>query len=441
MCQRTITPAPWGERWVARATHLRRDAGWWWDRVGNDRRCGWSQKSMRSLLTSPSSSNLKDGKEENNNGMVKEETTPPVTSAPPPPPSSGSILEASLTGVGQVIFLQSPRSGGIILGSLMMGDAFLAGCAGWGALSATLTARGMGFQPSTKTQAGLYSYNGTLVGCATAVFLVPLSISPTTTDIGASLLHSMLAATTVTTMGSIAATCLTASLGRAYFTQQPQWTYAFNLVTLSMILQSHRYKLVNATGSTTSTLLENDSTTTTAMAVTELSENVTPNLMELCLEVPFHGISQIFVVEEVMTGIGILTATALYSPKLAGHALMGSIVGSATGYLLVGAEWNQIVAGLWGYNGALCSMAVAVFTVDTPASRVVSMGAAVVSTLLLGALSPLLTTLTASGGEVTIPLLTLPFCWTMTAVYPLFQGVSTSLQLASVPHSPEKNSP
>jgi urea transporter len=71
-----------------------------------------------------------------------------------------------------VIFLNSTRSGTILLGSLAVGDPFVACMAAAGSLSSTLASR----QLTTTRQAtadGLHSYNGCLVGCAAAVFVAP----------------------------------------------------------------------------------------------------------------------------------------------------------------------------------------------------------------------------------------------------------------------------
>jgi Urea transporter len=112
-------------------------------------------------------------------------TTPPPPQLPPPLSSSSLLWTSSWTGVGQVIFLQSDTAGKIILASLAVGDPFLASLAALGSVSATAMAQvahldqESSSSASSMTRAGLYSYNGCLVGCAASVFLTGSGIGAT----------------------------------------------------------------------------------------------------------------------------------------------------------------------------------------------------------------------------------------------------------------------
>ena len=77
---------------------------------------------------------------------------------------------------------------------------------------------------------------------------------------------------------------------------------------------------------------------------------------------PLVGVSQIFVVNDALSGAAILAAIALYSPQCAAHTLMGSAVGMGTA-LACGAPAAEIGMGLWGFNSALTALAVSVFFV------------------------------------------------------------------------------
>ena len=314
-------------------------------------------------------------------------------------PTAAKIGIPSLKGVGQVIFLNNPKCGGLILASLAIGDPYLAALAATGATASTATAR-LAQLDADQTNKGLLSYNGSLVGCATAVFLVPST-------------QNLLAAAAVTCGGAAATTFLSVSLGH-YLSSQPQWTYSFNLVTLSMLLRHYTPPPVVV-----------ETTPPPAVAVMDI----------LCT--PLTGLSQIFVVQNAWTGLGIAVAIAHYSPQLAGHALLGSTVGSAVGYWTMNAPASEVAAGLWGYNGALTSMAVAVFGVSSSTKNpwpllVLSAGGAAASSLVFGALS-------SSFG---VPCLTLPFCLTTSALYPLLlEHRVPGVALANDPHSPERNTP
>jgi len=288
------------------------------------------------------------------------------------------------TSLGQVIFLNSQTSGGVILTSLAIGDPY---CALHGFLGSTVsvaTAQGMQLDKDT-IENGLLAYNGTLMGCVSAVLLYP-SLS--------------LSTFALTTAGAAACTALTASLGASVFTKQPQFTYAFNLVALSALWCR------------------------TPTAVSSSEAVAVSNSFVDVLTGSLHGVSQIFLVENSISGLGILGGIALYSPQLAVYAAGGSLLGTTLGATVYG---GSVASGLWGYNAALSSMAVGVFWQPNTASRVLAVVAAVTSTHLF-----------ASAAQVMGPCLTLPFCLTMTSLLPL-SSVVPSLKLADSPHSPEKN--
>jgi urea transporter len=322
-----------------------------------------------------------------------------------------SVAETSLTGIGQVIFLNSPKCGAILLASLAFADPYLATLAATGAACSTLTALQSNLDPQ-KTTAGLLSYNGALVGCATAVFIVPVQSGAFAT------------AAAVTAVGAVATTYLSTALPH-YFTKQPQWTYSFNIVTLSMLLRQYHVQQVAV-----------DTTSVVEAAVSTIASPSLPTAVDLLLGSSLTSLSQIFVVNNGWTGLGVAVAIASYSPALAAHALAGAAMGSATGYLGLAAPAADVAAGLWGYNGALTSMAVAVFGAgqnSRSSTNVVALSAAgaATSSLLLGACSWL-----------PVPALTVPFCLTSSILYPLLlENRLPGLGLAKEPHSPERNLP
>ena len=134
--------------------------------------------------------------------------------APATAPALPPFLDETLRGVGQVVFCNSPLSGGLILAGLAYGDlacgTAVAPLAALGATTATAVAKAPGALGLDDgfVGAGLAGYNGCLVGCAFAVFLGPVADAPLT-----------IAAATVA--GSAAATALSASL-RAAVTSVPQ---------------------------------------------------------------------------------------------------------------------------------------------------------------------------------------------------------------------------
>ena len=298
-----------------------------------------------------------------------------------------TVIDATTTSIGQVIFLNSSKSGTAILASLAIGDPTLAAYAGLGAYTATITAHSMGLNQQS-CRDGLFGYNGALIGCATSVF-------------GPSFLPFAVANTIV---GASATSVLCASLNKAL--SQPQWTWSFNIVALTSFL---RMKPMEPLAET---------------AATDLNMGVVDFVAS-----PLVGISQIFVVNSALTGAGIIGSIGMYSPKLGVHALGGSTLGCLVGLLF--GNVDDVIFGLWGYNSALASMAVGTFFVHSREAVALSAGSAAASAALFGALQPVF-------GGWGAPCLTLPFCAVTSACY-LLEGQVSGLKLAKEPHSPEKN--
>lgn len=307
-----------------------------------------------------------------------------------------AAVDATATSLGQVIFLNSSKSGAAILASLAIGDPTLAAYAGLGAYTATMTAKSLGLNQQS-CRDGLFGYNGALIGCATSVF------GPSFLPVGVA----------YTMLGASATSALCASLNKVL--SQPQWTWSFNIVALTSLL---RWKPLEQPVA---------EATMTDAAATSLSNSV--GVMD-CVTAPLIGISQIFVVNSALTGAGIIGGIGMYSPKLGVHALGGSTLGCLVG-LLCGADTSDVINGLWGYNSALASMAVGTFFVHSHEAVALSAGSAVASAALFGALQPVF-------GGLGAPCLTLPFCAVTSACY-LLEGQVTGLKLAKEPHSPEKN--
>lgn len=321
------------------------------------------------------------------------------------------IVDISVKGVGQVIFLNSKASGQILLASLAIGDPFLVSMAMLGSWTSTVTAQYIPLPSNDALRNGLYSYNGCLIGCASSVFL---SSTFTSTS-------SLVLASTALTMTGAASAAITTAILNKICPSMPQWTYAFNLVMITALLRVQPFA---PKSSIPITDLPDITSISTTSALDILSS-------------PLTGLSQIFVVQSAWTGAGIVAAIASYSPGLALHAILGSTVGSMMGSLVYNVPIADIAAGLWGYNAALTSLGVGVFFVPSNRTNVLSITGAIATSVVFGAMQPVFTS---------TPCLTLPFCITMSACWllgtPISQqatAVIPGLILAPNPHSPEKN--
>jgi urea transporter len=167
-----------------------------------------------------------------------------------------------------------------MLAGLGVGDPYLAALAAVGAATSTATARLAGLDPAA-ISAGLYGYNGTLIGCAFSVFL---STSPPVT----------LAATVV---GAAAAPFV----GRAIAPLcggAPPFTLAFNAVALPALAVVRPFAAKTAAVDSDAAVVAAAAAGSPAPA-TEAALNEVTNLM-LC---PLTGVSQIFVVESPLSGV------------------------------------------------------------------------------------------------------------------------------------------
>jgi urea transporter len=174
------------------------------------------------------------------------------------------LLDHAARGIGQVIFLNSPMSGAVILGGLAVSSPYLASLGALGAVTATASAKAAGLDDQALKD-GLWGYNGCLIGCAAAVF------GPA----------SMLACTSSTILGAAATPFVSATLKETMTI--PQWTYSFNLVALTSLLR-------------TRPLLPPEDAVADAGPI---SSSV--GFGDLLVS-PFTGISQIFVVESALSG-------------------------------------------------------------------------------------------------------------------------------------------
>ena len=336
---------------------------------------------------------------------ITESNAPPASATTNPMTTTEEFVDATARGVGQVIFLNSPRSGRILGLGLFLGDPYLAGLAALGTVAATTTARASGLDKSS-IEDGLMGYNGCLVGCAVAVFGSP----------------SIIAATTATIVGASATPFVASSLKEA-MGGVPQWTFAFNVVSLTSLLRTRPLLAAPAA----------EITTEAATAAAESAASVAASKGSVFVDVlasPLTGISQIFVVESPVSGAVILGGIGSYSPLLAVHALGGSTMGTLMG-AMSGSPMDELTMGLYGFNSALTSMAVGVFFVHSTPTMLLSAGGAAATASLFGAMKTIF-------GVYGSPCLTLPFCFTMSACYMLQKHVP-GLVLASNPHSPEKN--
>src|SRR5262245_31322604 len=131
-------------------------------------------------------------------------------------------LECCLRGVGQVVFMNSPITGLFIVAAMWIHDPWFGFAGTVGVIASTLAAHVLGIDRGL-IHAGLYGFNGVLVGLALALFLTP------TWDVLVVVWIIVLSAASSVLMGALAAVFLGA-LG------VPPLTLAFNTITLLFLI-------------------------------------------------------------------------------------------------------------------------------------------------------------------------------------------------------------
>jgi len=237
--------------------------------------------------------------------------------------------------------------------------------------------------------AGLFGYNGALVGASFSFFL------PLQDAVGQFLVPSpSLVAAAV--LGGAASSAACVSIGRSVTI--PQFTLSFNLIALSVFASAR--PLLKAAGES-------------GELATEASGLVSPTMMEWVLA-PLTGVSQITFVDSPLAGLAVLSAMLVGNgirtrgdlsagAVSAAAALTGSAVGALTAFC-IGEDPEAIVSGLHGYNAALTSLAVATFFKPNAHSAALAVGGAAATSVMAAGV------MTAWGASLGIPALTVPFC-------------------------------
>ncbi|XP_068782486.1 urea transporter 2 [Struthio camelus] len=240
------------------------------------------------------------------------------------------FIDWVLRGISQVMFVNNPLSGLIIVAGFLVQNPWwtLTGCLG--TVVSTLTALVLG-QDRSAIAAGLYGYNGVLVGLLMAVFsakgdfhwwiLLPVALVSMTCPI------------------------FTSALGSVFSKWDlPVFTLPFNLALTLYLAASGPHNLFFPT-----TLIQPATTT--------------PNITWTDAEVPMLlqsipvGISQIYGCDNPWTGGIFLVALFISSPLICLHAAIGSAVGMLAA-LSLATPFSKIYAGLWNYNSSLSCIAI-----------------------------------------------------------------------------------
>jgi urea transporter len=320
-----------------------------------------------------------------------------------------AFIDSCLRGVGQVCFMNNPITGLAILVAMFVGEAWLGFAGALGLVVSTAAAIAIGMDRGA-IRAGLFGFNGVLVGAGMSLFLQP--------DWSGVVMVWIV-------VGAFFSTVLHAALANMFIGawKVPPFTLAFNFMTLLFLVGALQY----ANGKVGGLVAPADAQVTAGSVSNTLrsaADAAASNNVEGVLNAIFRGISQLFFANSVVSGIIIVAGLAVCSRIAAIFALVGSAVGMLTG-LAVGANGVAIYSCLWGFNSFDAALAIGgVFFVLTVRSGLLAVACAVLTALLFGAIGALF----VPWG---LPALTLPFVFG-TLAFVLLKGATTKLEPVAV---------
>ena len=286
------------------------------------------------------------------------------------------FVNYTLRGIGQVIFVNNPVSGLLILVALFIQSPWVGTMGLVGVIASTLTALLLKLDRDA-IRNGIFGYNGILVGAALAIFGLPGNGSWNPAWIMAVI------------FGAALTTLLMKPLGFWLVTKfkAPPLTLPFNIVTwlflgAVLFLPQPYFNLGPS-------------------APLQLSAGPL-DWFQIAKSLPI-AFGQVFLADNLVAGILIFLSVAICTPIGAGVGLLGAMLGILAG-LIVGIAPETLYAGLWGYNALLTAMAIGgLFYAPTGRSILIGLLCAFLSALVGGLLSILLSPLG-------LPILTVPFC-------------------------------
>lgn len=223
---------------------------------------------------------------------------------------------APLTGLGQIMFQDSPWTGAFFLTGIAIVSPVTAAGAALGSLVGTLAAMLLKYDEK-EIRDGIYGFNASLVGIALIFRYQPHFLTFVLVIVGAAV-----------------STTLTREMRRRV--PFPTYTTPFIVTTWVALFMAQEFSIPPVVHPA-----EPEGTLDIAAAVV-------------------RGVSEVMFQANVLTGILFIVGIALRSWRGAVWALVGSLVGLLTGLSHAAPEPN-LSLGIYGYNAALAAMAMALY--------------------------------------------------------------------------------
>jgi urea transporter len=308
------------------------------------------------------------------------------------------FVDSGLRGAGQVMLQDNPLTGllfllGVGWGAVSAGMPQVAIGALVGLVVATATAIYLRVDQSSLRR-GIYGYNGILVGVALPTFLAAEPLLWAYLMFGAAI--------------SVVAMLTIASFMKTWHVSA--LTLPFVLTTWLMLLAAYAFDGLRISGLPQRGIPHAPS-----------AASMLPLGGEATIQAVLYGVSQVFLIGNVATGVIFLVALLVNSVWAAVFALAGSMLAVAAA-LALGADSNAVAAGLFGFSPVLTAIALGtVFHAPQPRVVVYTAAATIFTVIVQAALNVVFL-------PIGIPTLTAPFV----AVAWLF--LVPRRDLAPVPH-------
>ena len=256
------------------------------------------------------------------------------------------FVDTLLRGAGQVMFQGNPLTGllflvGIAWGAVDAGMSEVAVGAVVGLVVSTVTALLLAADEQS-LRIGMYGFNGILVGVAVPTFL-----------------HADALTWVYVVVGAAVSTVAMLAVANVFKTWEvPALTFPFVLTTWFLMLGAYSFANVDISSLTAPALPAGTSASAADVSVTG----------SFLVETLFRNVSQVFLIDNVATGVIFVVALLVSSRWSALFAVAASAValGSA---LVLGAGSAAVTSGLFGFSAVLTGIALgAVFY--TPGVRV-----------------------------------------------------------------------
>jgi urea transporter len=286
-------------------------------------------------------------------------------------------LRVILRGVGQVFFCCNALTGLIFLVALYIGGLSAGAAATVGVITSTVTAYLLGFSDDD-IDAGLYGFNGTLVGPCLFLFL---EHSPQLW------LYVVLA--------SMLSTVVLAALMRILQPYSvPASTSPFVLTCWMFMVAVYSFDSFSRGAILPTPLIPSEVTGVEAIPA------------DMWLTAIAKGVAEVMFADSIVVGILFLIGIAIVSLRGAAMALTGAVVGVVVPTLL-GANQTLIEMGLYGFNPVLTMMAIGwVFLKPSGRSAMLALLAGILTVVCQAGLANFL-------APVGLPTLTFPFVLVM----------------------------